>query len=47
MTTPELLLIVACVLFCVGGVIRVMARSIDSALVAFGLAAFALAFVIV
>ena len=47
MTESELLLIIACVLFSVGGVIRVMARSVDGALVAFGLACTALAFVIV
>jgi len=47
MTNSELLLIVATVLFAVGGTIRLMARAIDGALVAFGLAAVALAFVIV
>ena len=47
MTNSELLLIVACVLFAVGGAIRVMAKSVDGALVAFGLACTALAFVIV
>jgi len=46
-TNPELLLIIAVVLFAVGGVIRVMAKSVDGALVAFGLACTALAFVIV
>ncbi len=47
MTTPELLLIVACVLFSVAGVIRVRAASIDGALVAFGLALLALSPVLI
>ena len=47
MTNSELLLIVACVLFAVGGTIRLIARSVDVALVAFGLALTALAFVVV
>ena len=47
MTNAELLLIVACVLFAVAGVYRITKSAFDSALVAFGLAAFALAFVIV
>jgi hypothetical protein len=46
-TNSELLLIVACVLFAVGGTIRLIAKSVDGALVAFGLAATALAFVVV
>jgi hypothetical protein len=46
-TNSELLLIVACVLFAVGGTIRLLARSVDGALVAFGLACTALAFVVV
>ena len=42
----HLALIVAIVLFCVAGVLRLIARSVDGALVAFGLALFALAFII-
>jgi hypothetical protein len=47
MTNSELLLLVATVLFAVGGTIRLIAKSVDGALVAFGLACTALAFVIV
>ena len=47
MTNFERLLCLAAVLFVVAGVIRLMARSIDGALVAFGLAVFAFAPVIV
>jgi hypothetical protein len=46
-TYSELLLIVATVLFAVGGTIRLIAKSVDGALVAFALACTALAFVIV
>lgn len=46
-TTFELLLCIAAVLFCVAGVMRLMSRSFDGALIAFGLALFAFAPVIV
>jgi hypothetical protein len=46
-TNSELLLIVACVLFAVGGTIRLIAKSVDDTLIAFGLALTALAFVVV
>jgi hypothetical protein len=46
-TNSELLLLVACVLFAVGGTIRLIGKSVDGALVAFGLALTALAFVVV
>ena len=47
MTNSELLLIVACVLFAVAGVMRLMSRAFDGALVAAGLALATLAFVVV
>lgn len=42
----ELCLMLAIVLFVVAGVIRAIGRSVDGALVAFGLAVLALAFII-
>jgi hypothetical protein len=45
-TNSELLLIVACVLFAVAGVYRITVKAFDTALVAFGLALTALAFVV-
>ena len=47
MTTSELLLLVAVILFGVTGAVQVAARSITGALVPFGLAFFALAFLII
>ena len=47
MTNYEILTFLAAVLFCVASVIRLMARSVDGALVAFGLALFAFAPIIV
>ena len=47
MTTTELLLLVAVILFGVAGVVQVAPPSITGALVPFGLAFFALAFLII
>jgi len=46
-TTSELLLLVAVILFGVAGCVQVAARSITGALVPFGLVFFALAFLII
>lgn len=46
MNNIEIVLLIAIILFAVAGVIRLMARGFDAALVAFGLALFALAFII-
>lgn len=42
----QLVLLLAVVLFLVAGVLRILAKNIDATLVAFGLAAFAVAFLI-
>ena len=42
----DLCLIIAVILFAIAGVMRLLARGFDGALVAFGLAAFALAFLV-
>ncbi len=47
MTDSELAFLVALILCCVAGVIRVMNKSVDGALVAFGVAAVALGWLIV
>lgn len=46
MTDTEILLLVAVILFAIAGVVRALARSIDSACVAFGLGCFALYFLV-
>ena len=46
-TTSELLLLVAVIFFAIAGCVQVAARTITGALVPFGLAFFALAFLIV
>lgn len=46
MNNVEICLLIAIILFVVAGVMRVMARAFDAALVAFGLAVFALAFIV-
>lgn len=46
MHNPDMFYIVAVILFVIAGIMRLMSRAFDSALVAFGLAFFAYAFVI-
>jgi len=42
----DICLLIAVILFVIAGVMRIMVRGFDGALVAFGLAAFALAFLV-
>ncbi len=45
-TNVDLCLIIAVILFIIAGVMRLLVRGFDGALVAFGIAAFALAFLV-